>query len=132
MLSGIGSHLNPLACVPADCNSLTVDEHFSPFVGDYTERAEKLQHLAVQYREHSIHRQTSGRDPLETLGNLSHLTQLRSLKVETPGSRSGLAGLGNLPRSLTSLCIEAWGDVDIYLPDPDLEWGWESECLRRL
>ena len=134
MLSGIGNHLNPLTCIPAECNSLTVDERFAPFLGDYTEQPAKVQHLAIKYRGHPGDRHTSGRDPLETLRNMSHLTQLRSLKVETPGDMSGLAGLGNLPNSLTSLHIGGWGNDDtvVALPDPDLERSRESACLRRL
>lgn len=133
-LSGIDDSLNPLTCLPARCNSLTVDEHFAPFVGQYTEQPVQLQHLAIKYSEHPGGRQTYGRDPLETLGNLTHLTQLRSLKVETPGDMSGLASLGNLPTSLTSLCVGGWGKdtTVIALPDPDLEWRPESACLRRL
>ena len=105
VLSGIDDHLNPLTCLSATCNSLTVDEHFAPFAGEYTEQPAQLQHLTIKYREHPRGRQTYGRDPLETLGNLTHLTQLRSLKVEIPGEMSGQPSLGNLPTSLTSLCV---------------------------
>ena len=132
MLSGIDNHLNPLASVPAECNSLTVDERFAPFVGDYTEQPANLRHLAISYRMHSSHRQTSGRDPPVTLGKLGHLSQLISPKVKTPGNMSGLSGLGNLPKSLTSLYIEGWGDDHIIITWPDLGWSRESDCLGRL
>ena len=130
----VDSHLNPLACVPANCNSLTVDEHFAPFVGEYTEQPAKLQHLAIKYREHPIDKSTPGRDPHETMNNLSHLTQLRSLKVEGPGHMSGLAGLHDFPKSLTSLYIGGWRveDIHIDLPNPDSARRRESECLRHL
>ena len=139
MLTEIDSHLNPLACVPADCNSLTVDEHFAPFVGDYTEQPAHLQHLAITYREHPTDSQTSGRDPLDILDDLSHLTQLRSLKVEIHSTFTfcfshGLASLNNFPGLLTNLYIGGWerGRIRIDLPNPDLGRRQESERLRRL
>lgn len=132
----IEHQLNPLTCVPADCNSLTVDEHFAPFVADYLEQPTKLQHFAIKYTEHPAVRQTYGRDPLLVLQNMSHLTSLRSLKVETHAHVDGLAGLGVFPQSLTSLYIGGWGGdvVIVSLPDTNLNQGWrlESECLRRL
>ena len=113
---------------------MTVDENFAPFVGDYTEQPAKLQHLAITYRAHPKHIVTLGRDPRETLNDLRHLTQLRSLKVEASGVLRGQAGLHDFPTSLTSLFIrgEGHGGVIVGWPDPDSEWRRESECLRRL
>ena len=112
-----------------------MDEHFAPFVGDYIEQPVKLQHLAITYSEHPTDIWTPGRDPLETVRDLSHLTQLRSLKVKAPAN--GLAGLRNFPRSLTSLYIGGGcgeEELCIHLPDPAADSGQkqESECLRRL
>ena len=129
MLSGIVNHLNPLAGIPAKCNSLTVDEHFAPFVGDHTEQPAILQHLAIRYM---ADRQTFGKDFLEALSSLSHLTQLRSLKVEVPGAVSGLAGLGNLPESLIDLSVGGWGMADLIIVLPELKWSQAAKCLGRL
>lgn len=126
-LSGIGKHLNPLTCVPADCDSLILDEHFAPLIGDYTARAAKLQHLAIKHGEYSL-----SMNFYITLGNLNHLTQLRSLRVETSDSWSVVC-LGYLPNSLTSLHIAGWGedDVGIALHGPGRKWRRESECMKR-
>lgn len=129
------SHLNPLAYVPADCKSLTVDQYFTPFVDGYTEQPAKLRHLAIKYVEHETYIMAPGRDPVEILNNLSHLTQLRSLHVEAPSDSYKPARLHNLPVSLTSLHMDGiWGvgGTTISLPEPDLGWGRESEHLRRL
>ena len=128
----IDHRLNPLTCVPADCNSLIVDGHFVPFVADCLEQPAKLQHPAIKFRERPPVRQTYGRDPFLVLRNMSHLTSLRSLKVEIPRSHAdGLASLGDIPKSLTSLYIGVWGedDVIVSLPDPQQGWRRESECL---
>lgn len=84
----IDHRLNPLTCVPADCNSLIVDGHFVPFVADCLEQPAKLQHPAIKFRERPPVRQTYGRDPFLVLRNMSHLTSLRSLKVEIPRSHA--------------------------------------------
>ena len=67
--------------------------------------------------------------------NLSHLTQLRSLKPKAPDNE--LAGLRYFPKSLTSLHVGSFGacgedDSCTHLPEPDSGQRKDSECLRRL
>lgn len=45
---------------------------------------------------------------------------------------SGLAGLGNLPNSLTSLYIGRWGEGNLTLVLPELGWSRKARCLRHL
>ena len=128
MLSGIDNHLNPLTCIPAGCKGLAVGGHFAPFLGDCTVQSATPQHPGIRCRVI----RTSGSVLLEKMDNLHHMTQLRSLKVEAPAAVSGLAGLGNLPRSLTSLCIGRWGEGNLTIVLPELGWSPKAKCLRRL
>ena len=109
-------HLSPLAFVPEDCNSLTVDEQLAPFVGDYTNhrrlhhQATKLQHLGIKYGTSSTCQ--CGSDPIAELPDLSHMTQLTSLKVAPDRCLNALFdSLAKCPESLTSCYIGAWGDT---------------------
>ena len=102
--------------------------HFAPFLGDYTVQSATPEHPGIRCT--AI--RTSGSVLLEKLENLRHIKQLRSLKVEAPAAVSGLAGLGNLPRSLTSLYIGKWGQGNLTIVLPELGWSSKAKCLRRL
>lgn len=78
-------HLNPLTCVPAQCSSLIVDEHFAPFIGHIAEPA-KLQHLAIKYWDSCTY--SCGKSPHHVLFDLRHMRRLRALKVESFGQCS--------------------------------------------
>lgn len=73
----IDEDLTPLIHVPAECNSLTVDAGFVPFLGKYIGLPAHLQRLAVSYGDLSSY--GCHQDPLTLLPVLSHLTQLKSL-----------------------------------------------------
>ena len=106
-------HPTPFAFVPEDCNSLTVDEQLAPFVGDYTNhrrlhhQATKLQHLGIKYGTSSTCQ--CGSDPIAELPDLSHMTQLTSLKVAPDRCLNALFdSLAKCPESLTSCYIRGW------------------------
>ena len=114
----LDEHLSPLSCIPKQCNSLNVDEYFTPLVSHYVEQPANLQHLAVSYDEHPT---CDGGNVLTLLPDLRHLTQLRSLRVKAPENCAhALANcLAKCPASLTSCYIGPfWYDLDItFLPE---------------
>ena len=141
----IGEDLNPLTHAPAECESLTVDEHFAPCVGKCLERPVKLQHLAIQCSRlpastsdaSTCDTSTSDTDPLKVLCDLSHLTQLTSLKLEAPAEHDDVLAyiLTKCPESLTNVYIGGWRYDQVsfvwsmvFLPTCALE----HENLRRL
>ena len=52
--------------------------------------------------------------------------------MEVPGAVSGLAGLGTLPQSLTSLFVGGWGKGNVLIVLPELECTRQAKCLECL
>lgn len=101
----------------------------------YLERPVKLQHLAIQCSRLP----SSDTDPLKILCDLSHLTQLTSLKLEVPDDHIDVLTylLTKCPESLTHIYLGGWpyGEVSVFWPMvfmPKCPLEPKQEKLRRL
>ena len=88
-----------------------MDARFAPFIGKYIGLPASLQRLAVSYVGHS-----TSASPL--LPNLSHLTQLKSLKLEAPDIHKDalVNSLAKCPETLTSCYVGRWGNYGMNIP----------------
>ena len=104
------SLVSPLSNILLGCSSLRLDEHFAPCLGQYTDQLAQVQHLSLNYGQRE--KIEPRKDPLKVLPVLTHLTHLRSLKVEVSGRcKDALAQLlSKCPDQLESCYIGAMGD----------------------
>ena len=98
--------------MPLACDSLSLDEHFAPSLSQYTDQPAKVQHLSIDYGEHpAIHRR-SGLDTLDVLPDLTHLKQLKSLRIDIPDFCKNMLDrcFAKCPVQLESCSIGVTGD----------------------
>lgn len=129
--SDLHEQLSPLTFVPAECHSMNVDEHFAPFVSDYTDQATKLQRLAVSY---DYKRRDYGRDLPTDFPDLRQSKQLRAVKEDAPDIfGDDLATvLAKCPESLTSCHLGGRGDYGTMITFLPQLYQPVQEHLRRL